>query len=77
MHVAGGVPQHTFDENPPPVQRSPAGRHGPLRTATHFDPVHAFEQQDSGPVQSFPSCRQSAPPHVPPLHASEQQSVAR
>jgi hypothetical protein len=35
-----------------------------------------FEQQSESPAQLAPATAQRAPPHVPPLHASEQQSWA-
>jgi len=73
--AAVGVPQQPSTANPSPLQRSPAGWHAE-RSATHFAPTQAFEQHWSFVAQSAPCRAQTARPHVPPLQASEQQSVA-
>lgn len=68
---------------PPEWQSSPDARHVAIGSMTHlpFAPPsstsHSFEQHCTSTVQPEPSRRHSAPVHVPALHPSAQQSLAR
>jgi hypothetical protein len=60
-----------------PVQVSPAARHGDAPMLHTWNGVaHSPEQQSPSTEQEPPASAQIAPPQIPPLHASEQQSDA-
>jgi hypothetical protein len=67
---------------PPEWQSSPEARHVATGSRTHRLPppppslLHSFEQHWAFAVQGVPSRAHSAPPQIPPLQPSEQQSAA-
>lgn len=60
----------------PPVQPSPDARQTVLESSVHTWLSHEREQHSPSSAQAAFATLQIAPPHDPPLQASEQQSVA-
>jgi hypothetical protein len=75
------TPLHTVEQHPPPAppasppHPSPLGRHA-WGGATQRPASHRPEQQPLSSTHAPPTTLQMAPPHAPPLQASEQQSCA-
>jgi hypothetical protein len=56
------------------LQPSPVGRHTAGAATQRFSTQRA-EQQSLSIMQAAPAVAHSGPPHIPPLHPSEQQSL--